>query len=47
MVGERFNVTGGAVTTRYFHTDNLGSISALTDASGTVVERDSGACPRA
>jgi RHS repeat-associated protein len=30
-----------SVTTRYFHTDNLGSIAVITDESGTVVERDS------
>jgi hypothetical protein len=29
-----------SVTTRYFHTDNLGSI-AVTDETGNVVERDS------
>jgi len=27
------------LTTRYFHTDNLGSISVITDESGTVQER--------
>jgi RHS repeat-associated protein len=31
---------GSTVTTRYFHTDNLGSIAVITDASGNVVERD-------
>jgi hypothetical protein len=32
--------TGSTVTTRYLHTDNLGSISVLTDETGAVVERD-------
>jgi RHS repeat-associated protein len=30
-----------SVTTRYFQTDNLGSIAVITDESGNVVERDS------
>jgi RHS repeat-associated protein len=30
-----------SVTTRYFHTDNLGSIAVITNESGVVVERDS------
>ena len=38
MVGVRF-VTGGTATTRYFHTDHLGSISVITDQSGNVLER--------
>ena len=29
------------VSTRYFHTDNLGSIAVITDENGAVVERDS------
>jgi RHS repeat-associated protein len=33
-------VSGSTVTTRYMHADNLGSISVLTDETGTVVERD-------
>jgi hypothetical protein len=33
-------LSGSTVTTRYFHTDNLGSISVLTDETGAVVERD-------
>ncbi len=33
-------LSGSTVTTRYFHTDNLGSISVITDTSGNVVERD-------
>jgi RHS repeat-associated protein len=40
MVAVRFNaVTAGTVTTRYFHKDGLGSIAALTDENGTVVQR--------
>jgi RHS repeat-associated protein len=39
MVGVRF-LQGTTVTLRYFHQDRLGSIAALTDASGNVVERD-------
>ncbi len=31
----------GSVTTRYFHTDNLGSIAVITNESGAVVERNS------
>ena len=39
MLGLR--VTSGAtVTTRYFHTDSLGSVAVLTDETGNVVERD-------
>lgn len=34
-------VTGATTQTRYFHKDHLGSIVALTDESGAVVERDS------
>jgi RHS repeat-associated protein len=32
--------SGSTVTQRFFHTDNLGSISVITDQSGNVVERD-------
>ena len=40
MVGVRFNnVTGGTVSTRYFHGDHLGSISVLTDENANVVQR--------
>ena len=39
MLGMRV-IYGSTVTTRYFHTDNLGSISVITDTSGNVVERD-------
>ena len=38
MVGVRF-VSGGTTTTRYFHSDHLGSISVITDRTGTVLER--------
>jgi hypothetical protein len=31
---------GNGTSTRYFHTDNLGSIAVITDATGTVVARD-------
>jgi RHS repeat-associated protein len=34
-------VTGAATQTRYFHKDHLGSIVALTDETGAVVERNS------
>jgi hypothetical protein len=33
-------VSGATVATRYFHTDNLGSISVITNETGAVVERD-------
>ena len=39
MVGMRVQ-SGSTVTTRYFHTDHLGSIAVITDESGAVVERD-------
>jgi hypothetical protein len=29
---------GSGITTRYFHTDNLGSIAVITDETGVVVE---------
>jgi hypothetical protein len=38
MVGVRF-VSGGTTTMHHFHTDHLGSISAITDQSETVLER--------
>jgi RHS repeat-associated protein len=38
MVGVRF-LNSGTATTRYFHTDHLGSISVITDQSGNVLER--------
>lgn len=39
MVGVRFlNATTEALTTRYFHADQLGSISAITDENGLVVQ---------
>ena len=34
------------ITTRYFHTDHLGSISVITNENGVVQERLCGACPR-
>jgi hypothetical protein len=38
MVGVRYlNATTEALTTRYFHADQLGSISAITDENGHVV----------
>jgi RHS repeat-associated protein len=40
MVGVSILRNDWSVTLRYFHQDNLGSIAVLTDASGTVVERD-------
>jgi len=40
MVRVRFNnVSAGAVSTRYFHADHLGSISVITDDASRVVER--------
>ena len=42
MVAAYFEIVAGSGTsvTRYFHRDNLGSIAAITDETGTVVERD-------
>jgi RHS repeat-associated protein len=40
MVGVRFlNSATETLTTRYFHTDHLGSISVITDQTGNVLER--------
>jgi uncharacterized protein RhaS with RHS repeats len=40
MVGESFlYLTTEALSTRYFHADHLGSISAITDENGNVAER--------
>src|SRR5882724_6167744 len=39
MMGMRV-LSGSTVTTRYFHTDNLGSIAVITNETGAVVERD-------
>jgi RHS repeat-associated protein len=41
MIGVRVLHSDESVSTRYFHTDRLGSIAVITDESGTVVERDS------
>jgi uncharacterized protein RhaS with RHS repeats len=41
MIGVRVLHSDLSVTTRYFHTDNLGSIAVITNESGAVVERDS------
>jgi RHS repeat-associated protein len=41
MLGVRVLNADSSVTTRYFHTDNLGSIAVITNESGAVVERDS------
>jgi RHS repeat-associated protein len=41
MIGVRVLHSDESVSTRYFHTDNLGSIAVITDESGAVVERDS------
>ncbi|MBR1201849.1 MULTISPECIES: RHS repeat domain-containing protein [unclassified Bradyrhizobium] len=39
-VGMRtLQVASETLTTRYFHTDHLGSISVITDETGTIVER--------
>jgi len=39
MVGMRVESGGGAVQTRYFHRDHLGSVAILTNETGAVVER--------
>src|SRR5262249_18623394 len=43
MIGVRVLHSDNSVppSTRYFHTDNLGSIAVITDESGTAVEHDS------
>jgi RHS repeat-associated protein len=41
MLGVRVLHSDNSVTTRYFHTDHLGSIAVITDENGSVVERDS------
>jgi RHS repeat-associated protein len=41
MLGVRVLDPNNTVTTRYFQTDNLGSIAVITDTNGAVVERDS------
>jgi len=33
--------SNNSVTTRYFHTDHLGSLAVITNGTGAVVERDS------
>ncbi len=39
-VGMRIvNIAAATVSTRYFHTDHLGSVSVITDENGVVVER--------
>src|ERR1700733_1649778 len=39
-VGMRIvNIAAETVSTRYFHTDHLGSISVITDENGVVLER--------
>ena len=39
-VGVRFtDVTPQTVTTRYYHTDHLGSVAVITSEAGAVVER--------
>jgi hypothetical protein len=40
MLGVRVLHPNLSVTTSYFHTDNLGSISVITDEGGNVVEPD-------
>jgi RHS repeat-associated protein len=41
IIGVRFETASETITTRYFHTDHLGSIAVITDETGNVVERDS------
>jgi hypothetical protein len=33
------NIAAETISTRYFHTDHLGSISVITDENGVVLER--------
>lgn len=33
------NIAAESISTRYFHTDHLGSISVITDENGVVLER--------
>jgi hypothetical protein len=40
LIGVRFlEVDTGTLTTRYFHTDHLGSVSVITNEAGAAVER--------
>jgi RHS repeat-associated protein len=39
-IGMMVQPAGGAATPIYFHSDHLGSIVALTNSAGTVIERD-------
>jgi RHS repeat-associated protein len=39
LIGMRTLQSGSGITTRYFHTDNLGSIAVITDETGAVAER--------
>ena len=39
MVGMRVMQNGLTVSTRYFQQDHLGSVSVITNESGTVLER--------
>jgi RHS repeat-associated protein len=41
VIGVRFETASETITTRYFHTDHLGSIAVIADEGGNVVERDS------
>jgi RHS repeat-associated protein len=41
MLGVCVLGSDNSIVTRYFHTDNLGSIAVITDEGGAVVERDS------
>src|SRR5712692_1563752 len=41
MLGVHINRSTGTTNVRYFHQDHLGSIAAITDENGTVVERNS------
>jgi RHS repeat-associated protein len=41
MLGVRVLNADESVTTRYFHTDNLGSLAVITNETGAVVERNS------
>jgi RHS repeat-associated protein len=41
VIGVRFETASETITTRYFHSDHLGSIAVITDEGGNVVERDS------
>jgi hypothetical protein len=46
LIGAVIERTGDPTLTRYFHSDHLGSIAAITSEAATIVERLAAACPR-